>query len=332
MLALLIVGGAASAEPAVVPLLRDGELVCSGSVVAPHAVLTAAHCLVDARPFTVDGHTVLARIAIPTFEPTTLAHDLAIVVVDPPFAVALPRGAANGAITLVGYGDPAPHVQRSGTVAMTAEALHLASAGPVFTCEGDSGGPALANGAIVGVTSSGDCATYSRHARVDVDAAFLDATIARTAPGAAGAGDRCYHDANCAGGVACVPAADLPGRSFCAPACTSRCDGGLVCVDGLCRHPLPSPGAEGAACEASDDCADAPCVAPKGDDDAICARRCFSDLPGFTCPAGQTCRPDDAGGEACFAPRDGGGCSVTPVPPLFVLLALLQLLRGRGRP
>jgi hypothetical protein len=334
VIALLIVGGAASAEPAVVPLLRDGELVCSGSVVAPHAVLTAAHCLRDSRPLTVDGHAVIARIAISTFEPTTLAHDLAIVVVDPPFQLApLARGIATASeVTLVGFGAPLPNVQRTGTAsALALESLHLVSSGPAFTCEGDSGGPALAGGAIVGVTSSGDCTTVSRHARVDVDAAFIESTIAMTAAGVAGAGARCYYDANCANGVACVAAVDEPSRAFCAPTCTKDCAGDLVCVDGLCRHPLPSPGAEGARCETASDCASNPCVASKDDDDAICARRCFSDLPGFECPTGTTCAPADDGGEACFVPQHGG-CSAAPSPALFALLALLQLLRGRGKP
>jgi Trypsin len=247
--------------------------------------------------------------------------------------VTLPRGAAtSGAIEIVGYGDPLPHVQRTGTAQVTTlEALHLVSAGPAFTCEGDSGGPALAGGAIVGVTSSGDCATVSRHTRVDVDAAFIDATIAATAPSAGAPGDRCYYDANCADGVACVAATDEPSRAFCAPACTTSCDSDLICVDGLCRHPLPSPGAEGGTCDVAADCARNPCVARKGDDDAICARRCFSDLPGFACPTGTKCLPADDGGEACFAPNSGG-CSAAPSPALFALLALLQLLRGRGRP
>ena len=155
-----------------------------------------------------------------------------------------------------------------------------------------------------------------------------------TAAGAAHAGDRCWYDTNCAVG-ACVPAVDEPSWSFCAPACAAGC-GDLVCVDGLCRHPLPSPGAEGATCEAATDCATNPCVAPAGEDDATCARRCFSDLPGFDCPDGTACLPDDDGGEACFAPPAGGGCSAAPraVSPAlaFALLVLAQLLRGRGRP
>lgn len=332
MLALLIVGGAASAEPAVVALEQGGAVACSGSVVAPHAVLTAAHCLTDPRPITIEGRTVVARIAIPTFEPATLAHDLALAIVASPFTIAplalgMPTG---GEIQLVGFGEPMPNVQRQGIATITAlETLQILSAGPAFTCDGDSGGPALANGAIVGVTSSGDCATVSRHARVDT--AFVEETIAKTAAGAAIAGDRCWYDANCADD-ACVVALDEPKLAFCAPACTTTCPDDLACVDGLCRHPLPSPGAEGSACEAASDCADNPCLARDGDDGAICARRCFSDLPGFTCPAGTACQRADDGGEACFAPPSDGGCSAATSPGWLALLWLAQLLRGRGKP
>lgn len=339
MLALVIVGGLASADPAVVPLVRDDVLVCTGTVVAPHAVLTAAHCLTDPRPLTVAGHLVIARIVVPTFDAATLAHDLAIAIVDPLAIAPLGHGSTiGGEIVLEGFGhamvgDTTPFAQRAGTAALVGvEPLSLRSSGPAFTCEGDSGGPAIQQGVIVGVTSSGDCATISRHARVDIDATFIDDTLAKTAPGGADAGERCWYEGNCANGAACVAAVDEPRVAFCAPACTSACAGGLLCVDGLCRHPLPSPGAEGATCEAAQDCASHPCLAPRGDDDAICARRCFSDLPGFTCPGTTRCLPADDGGEACFAPAKSGGCSAAPQPTLWLLLAIAQLLRGRGKP
>ena len=339
LLALLIVGGTASAEPAVVPLLRDGALVCSASVIAPHAVLTAAHCLSDSR-FTVDGRAVIAMFIAPGFDLATLSHDVAIVIVQPAFAVALPYGAASGStIQLVGYGhtmpgDTTPFTQRTGTATIDEiEAGLIRSSGPARTCEGDSGGPALVSGMIVGVTSSGDCLSVSRHARVDIEAAWINTTVLATAAGAGAAGDRCWYDANCAD-AACVPAVDEPRWSFCSPACTSACPSELDCVDGLCRHPLPSPGANGAGCVADDQCAGELCAAPAGFEDQVCTQRCFSDLPGFDCPPGTQCGRDDDGSESCFAkPDDDGGCSVTPDPAwLLALLGLAQLLRGRGRP
>lgn len=339
LLALLIVGGTTSAEPAVVPLVRDGALVCSGSVIAPHVVLTAAHCLGDTRPFTVEGRSVIATFVAPGFDPTTLSHDVAIVIVDPPFTRTLPYGAAAGStMQLVGFGqtmpgDTAPFAQRTGVATIEEiEAGVIRSSGPARTCEGDSGGPALVDGVIVGVTSSGDCVTVSRHARVDLESTFIAATVAATAPGAGAAGDRCWYDANCAA-AACVPALDVPELAFCSPACTSTCPAGLACVDALCRHPLPSPGADGTSCASDDQCAGSLCVAPAGDDARVCTRRCFSDLPGFDCPTGMQCAADDDGREACFAKAAGSGCSVTPGPGwMLALLGLAQLLRGRGRP
>ena len=340
-LALLIVGGTASAEPAVVPLVRDGALVCSGSVIAPHAVLTAAHCLGDTRPFTIDGHTVIASFIAPGFDAATLSHDVAIVIVDPPFPVTLPYGAAAGStMQLLGFGHtmpnettPGPFAQRTGAATIDEiEAQMIRSSGPARTCEGDSGGPALIDGVIVGVTSSGDCVSVSRHARVDIESTFIADTLSVTAPGAGAAGERCWYDANCAA-AACVPAIDEPRWSFCSPACTSACPAGLECVDALCRHPLPSPGASGAACASDDHCAGTVCVAPAGEDAQVCTRRCFSDLPGFECPSGMQCEPDDDGSESCFTKADRGGCSVAPGPAwMLALLGLAQLLRGRGRP
>jgi hypothetical protein len=341
LLPLLIVGGTASVEPAVVPLVRDGALVCTASVIAPHAVLTAAHCLSDSRPFTVDGRAVIATFVAPGFDPTTLAHDIAIVIVEPTFLLALPYGAASGTtIQLVGFGhtmpgDTMPFAQRTGTATIDEiEAGLIRSSGPARTCEGDSGGPALDAGTIVGVTSSGDCVSVSRHARVDIESTFINTTVLATAAGAGGAGDRCWYDANCAGGAACVPAVDEPRWSFCAPACTTDCPSRLACEDGLCRHPLPSPGAAGASCVKDDECAGEICVAPAGAESQVCTQRCFSDLPGFDCPSGTECRPDDDGSESCFAKADdGGGCSAAPSPAWMLgLLALAQLLRGRGRP
>ena len=323
-----ITGGTPSLEEAVVELARGDVLTCSATVIAPQAVLTAAHCVKSADlPDVVDGngvhHTAVAKFVHPGFDATTLDHDLALIVVDPPLAIApLPYAttldaAVGDMFEVIGYGwtvagDTSVPARRTGTSQLTAiDPLQLHSvAAPNQTCEGDSGGPALFAGQIIGVASSGDpmCVQFAQHTRVDAHADFIAATLAATAAGGAQPGDRCWYADNCAAGT-CTAALDDPRLSFCATPCDGGCASGLACIAGLCRHPAPSPGATGAACASAADCIDALCIAPSGGSATTCTTHCFSDLPGFACPSGTTCSAAGDGEEACFAPPASDGCS-----------------------
>ena len=360
-----ITNGSASTDEAVVALAHASTLVCTGTVIAPHAILTAGHCLDSQLPEIAIGDTLatatrqraLAVFPHPDFDPASLDHDIAIVIVDPPLAVA-PRPFATSLVVnvgsmmrIVGYGwtvanDTSPAVRRTGTSQIdTIDELRITSHGaPSQACEGDSGGPALFDAGsgelVIGVTSSGDetCTQFARHTRVDVHADFVTDIVARTSAGGAGAGDRCWYDANCSIG-ACLPAIDDDRLSFCAPSCIGGCPDDLECItvggDARCRHPAPSPGAEGSPCKSDSECAGTLCLAPKGSSTKVCTTRCFSDLPNFTCPGDETCQAATDLGEACFAKPDDGWCSATHSSdgsPVLLLLALVQLLRGRGRP
>jgi Trypsin len=356
-----ITGGTPGGEPAVVALGFGDTLVCSGTLIAPHAVLTAAHCVTDASlPDVIVGdvlagavhHASLAALVAPGFDHASLDHDLAIVIVEPtlgvapvPYATTL-AASPGTSIEVVGYGwtvanDPAPPERRTGTSVIDAiDTLRIAShAAPSQACEGDSGGPALVNGSVVGVASSGDasCTQFARHTRVDLHADFIAETLRRSAPGAAGPGDRCWYNAGCATG-ACLPALDERRWSFCAPACDhGSCPDGLACItvdgDARCRHAAPSPGAEGAECGSDTDCAGALCRAPADGSTAVCTQACFRDLPGLACPAAETCRATADGNDACFG-APSGGCQATRGDPglLLLLAALVHALRGRGEP
>jgi hypothetical protein len=154
------------------------------------------------------------------------------------------------------------------------------------------------------------CVQFAQHTRVDAHADFIAATVARTAAGGAQPGDRCWYADNCATGT-CTAALDDPRLSFCATPCAGGCTEGLTCSDGLCRHPAPSPGAAGSTCTAAGDCIDALCVAPSGATATVCSVRCFSDLPGFTCPGGTACSAAADGEDACFATPPSDGCNAT---------------------
>jgi len=323
-----ITGGIPSSEDAVVELAHGDVLACSATVIAPQAVLTAAHCLKGSElPDIVDGdgvhHPALAGFSHPGFDPVSLDHDIALLVVDPPLTIAplayatTLTAAVGDTIEVIGFGwtvanDTLPPARRTGASQLSAiDPLQLHSvAAPSQTCEGDSGGPALFAAQIIGVASSGDpmCVQFAQHTRVDAHADFIAATLAATAAGGAQPGDRCWYAANCATGT-CTPALDDPRLAFCATTCAGGCASGTSCIDGLCRHPAPSPGATGAACTGASDCVDDLCVAPSGGGATVCTTHCFSDLPGFTCPSGTACSAAADGQEACFEAANSDGCT-----------------------
>ena len=215
-----IVGGTVDAGDApTVALVREGRPYCSGVLVAPRVVLTAAHCLeedVDEVAFGADARTaVTARVASvmahPSYDPDTFAHDVGAVILDAP-APAAPAPLARGelarvpqageALRLVGFGRPsaAPSVhsgeRRTGVAnvrAVTGTSISV-EPGPSLACVGDSGGPVLArSGAgevVVGITSHGDaaCSSEAVAVRVDAELAFVDEALAAgEAHGAEGA-------------------------------------------------------------------------------------------------------------------------------------------------
>lgn len=363
----IVAGNVTAADPAIVALTEaDGRVVCSGTLISPHVVLTAAHCGIDAKTFrsfrAVFGASARAGLVValsdarvhPDFDAKTFANDLALLTLRarseiPPVALADKGGAASlptAKLRIVGFGISAAMAgdlgtKREGTArvdAIAATTFHLAPE-PSQPCVGDSGGPALLAAAsgelLVGVTSNGDdaCVKGATETRVDpyVDT-FIAPYLARSSEGTVAPGDRCLFPEHCAGGV-CVAAEDEPAITYCATSCSDDlgCRAGMRCRAGQCRFPLPTPGALGARCAADADCVEAECSPSLG----VCARRCNPVAP--VCPADFACKNTTTIRFECVASPPsivrggGGGCATTAAPPdaaaPLALLAIASLCR-----
>ena len=192
-----------NAHPYAGALVVDGQVACSGVLVAPAVFATAGHCtaaLSEGARVEVSFDSSLDRSrwtllggsahTDPAYKGSGAdPHDLAVVVLDSPASVApakLPvAGSADGVlqVTSVGYGyssitaegfvyDGLRHAAES-PVAGIGKAMLRVSTRDAGPCLGDSGGPMLAGDTVLALTSAGskDCTGKAEGYRLDTASA-----------------------------------------------------------------------------------------------------------------------------------------------------------------
>lgn len=247
-----IIGGAETDGDLGVVALTDGtgEPYCTGTLVSPHVVVTAGHCVFFAPPRYVfvgssagEGGNFLdpaEAYAIDVFDSNTLENDLGVVILaeDPPggatpYKLSRRAPVVGELARFVGYGytetgpggDYGKKYEGSSLITDVAETLFGYG---VATCNGDSGGPAFVmhegEELLAGVTSFGDtgCDEYGFDTRVDVFADWIDEQVTlHDSP-------TCAADGLC---VAVCPEPDLDCPPVCVDddICEQRCAADVDC-------------------------------------------------------------------------------------------------------
>jgi hypothetical protein len=184
------------------------DVVCSGLLVAPRLVITAAHCVARARPGSLEvfhgadvtgpgSFVVVSDLRThPSYDSATGELDVALLFLAEPSPVApysLPTATvadlqAGASLRAVGFGVTSRAAQdeglkREGTLALGAvrEGSFDASPGPSLTCDFDSGGPVFATigsgEQLVGITSRGDVACQQSAFQVRADVVLADFVV-----------------------------------------------------------------------------------------------------------------------------------------------------------
>lgn len=337
-------GSLAPDDPAVLGLMAEGRIICTGVLVAPRVALTAAHCMRGAPVDRVlvgisagEGSPVdvLRSWTHPSYKVGSADHDICVLLLGAPVdAPALPlneeplTGADVGQmLRVVGFGavsagDMSEPQKMQGTAIIggVSPLTFSVEPSPSQPCSGDSGGPVLrsVNGeeAVVGIVSHGDadCAEYAHAVRVDAHLDdFVTPLMAQIEAISGAIGESCVLPGNCASDL-CLSPLDAPSFSY----CSRECDGPTACAPGMecaeltadgstrrvCQFIGPSPGAIGAQCAEPVECEFGMCESFAGAAAKTCSALCFPE-DAVPCPRGGVCTAVASGG-AIF------GCFLAP--------------------
>jgi hypothetical protein len=172
------------ARPEIVRLLIGGA-ACTGTLVGPRAVLTAAHCIDDGETakFTVAGKPYTGT-GVQSARYPEQDHDISLVILPAPGVVideyaSIGGKASRGAdITLFGYGctqegggggnDGKLRSGMSRIIGYSGYDMVSRKEGGSALCFGDSGGPAFMGDKLIGVNSKGNIRDTNYNTRLDL--------------------------------------------------------------------------------------------------------------------------------------------------------------------
>lgn len=325
-----IIGGTlATGDPAVVAMvIRYGggyNSVCTGTLIAPKTVLTAAHCIYaygeNLQYFVTFGTEsvspskavqVVSQHRHPNYGSN--AYDFGILRLASPVLdvtpIAINETTLTGShlgrpIRHVGFGLTSPSSDVSGTKREVTYPLREVTpltiesgAQGKQTCQGDSGGPGFmvmpggSKEVLVGVVSYGDqhCAYEGYDGRVDRVAPWIRQTMGA------------WEQPTCATDGACVPGctpvdqdceckADGVCGSACMdsamdPDCPRDCAANNICATQACGRPDTDCVAEGNLCASQFECQARQCVTDRQHPNSYCTRGCQVSAD---CPATMEC-------------------------------------------
>lgn len=274
----------------------EPTVLCSGTLIAPDAVLSAAHCFGSMRPGLAyevfvgaslgpDAHAVpvLEVITDPRFDPQSRQNDLAVLWLAEPVEGIQPEPLPDPSasppvlddrVTLAGFGatsagtapDGSKRLGR-GRVGDVRPGVVAVDPDPSVSCVGDSGGPLFNEGSeLIGVASSGDtgCSETSVYALIAPAVTGFVETVLNMGPvDRPPARDvctgRCVEDTDCSAGFVCIP--DLASNEF------------------RCALPGQEPGTLVGACSGDSKCAQGFCATSPSASVCQCYDPCKAEPP-----------------------------------------------------